>query len=255
MKKPILVILLSLGFLVAIVCVNWLTFRYLADQEYFIWYLKNGALIGILVSFIGLIWDGLDYRKELLSAHPGEYLHGCFALLAIFYWSVTIHLERIPQSESNASKHDLPSKLSFPLDRLISVIIVIVMGVFALAWLIIVAPLNYFVIILSGAIARQELQGECPRAIVFLDVSEDPTQQEMQEENPHTITFKDAIDKQLVRLTPPPQILGKTVLTSTLLEKKLPDNMIDISLAQKPFAVTQAITAFILYIGKILLIG
>lgn len=231
--KPVLVVLLSLGFFATVISANWLAFRYLADQNYFIWYLKNGALIGILVSFIGLIWEEADYRKELLSAHPGEYLHGCFALLAIFYWSVAIHLEKNPQSEGSASENDLTPRFSFPFDRLISVIVVLVMGVFALAWLVIVAPLNYFITILSGAIARQELQGKCPRAIAFQDV----------------------IDMQLVKPAPKPIFVGKTVLASTLSKEKLPDNIIDISLALKPFAVTQAITAFILFIANILLIG
>ncbi|MFZ0390117.1 MAG: hypothetical protein WAN36_06620, partial [Calditrichia bacterium] len=62
--------------------INWLAFQYFSNENYFVWYLKNGTLIGILVSFVALIWEGLSFRNDLLSARSDD--HGHLALQAIW---------------------------------------------------------------------------------------------------------------------------------------------------------------------------
>ncbi len=220
MNKPSRSILgftiLAIAILALLIGANWLAFRYFADENYFIWYIKNGALIGVIVSFIALIWEGLSFRDDLLSAHPLYYLRGCFALLAAYYWSLAAHLEKNPKSGDKNNKRSAVPKFSFPLDGILSIVVFLVMFVFGLAWLVLVAPLNYLITILTGVIARQELGEICSRAIA--------------------VPIGDGYE-----------------LRAIPRDQKLPDKAIDISLAAKPFAITQAITALVLFVAKALL--
>ncbi len=206
--------ILALGVLLLVIALDWLAFQYLAHENYFVWYVKNGAVIGILVSFIALIWEGLSFRNDLLSAQPLYYLRGCMALLSAFYWSLAAHLEKTPRPQAKSSDTYLVPEFAFPLDRALSAVILLVVAVFGLAWLVVVAPLNYFVTLLTGVVARQELARSGERAIAV-------------------------------------QAESGYGFASIPWDQKMPDKAVDISLAAKPFAVTQAITALVLFIAKL----
>ena len=220
MNKPSRSILgftiLAVIIFVLMIGANWLAFRYFANENYFVWYIKNGTLIGIIVSFIALIWEGLSFRNDLLSAHPLYYLRGCFALLSAYYTSLAAHFEKNPESSDKNNKSSAVPEFRFPLDGILSFVVILIMFIFGLAWLVIVAPLNYFITILTGVIARQELGEICSRAIAV-------------------------------------PIGNGYELRTIPRNQNLPDKAIDISLAAKPFAITQAITALVLFFAKALL--
>jgi hypothetical protein len=221
MNKPsrsvLRITFLAVVVLLLVIGANWWAFQYFAHENYFVWYLKNGTLIGMVVSFIALIWEGLSFRTDLLSANPLYYLRGCMALMAAYYLSLSSHLNNNPQSGGRDKDSALVSEFIFPFDGVLSFVVILVMFILGLAWLVIVAPLNYFLTILTGAIARQELGGTCSRTIAV------PT--------------KNGYD-----------------LVSIPRNKELPDKAINISLAAKPFAITQAITALVLFILKAVLV-
>jgi hypothetical protein len=211
MKRWAQVVLLPLIIMMAVISLNWWLFRY-TGTNYFIWYLKNGALIGLAVSFIALIWEELETREGLLSAHPLEYLVACFALMAIFFKSVEIHLSN-PLNGSRTRDFGAGSVVVMLWDGWISLFALLIMMTFALAWLIVVAPLNFFVTLFSGALARQGLRGISLRPIIIRKEKE-------------------------------------MILTSRPAKDDLSVDAIDVSLTRKPFALTQALTSLFLWIAS-----
>ncbi len=69
--QPLLAILLHLGLILGVVCLNWLLFRVFMHQNYFIWYLKNGALIAIASAFLALTWKDMKARRVDLITSVG----------------------------------------------------------------------------------------------------------------------------------------------------------------------------------------
>jgi len=45
---------------------NWFLFRYVGNRNYFLWYLENGAVIGLATGFLGLFW-ALEIARELYA--------------------------------------------------------------------------------------------------------------------------------------------------------------------------------------------
>ncbi len=203
----------GLVIILLLVAANWLAFRYLAHTDYFLWYIENGTLIGVLAGFVALIWEGLSARDDLLSAHPGYYLLGCLALMSAFYWSLACHLER-----RIGTKPAAKPEFSFPLDGPLGLIMLVVIAVLGLAWVLVVAPLNYVVTLLTGSVARRQLAGSTRRAVAV-----------QYEGQAVPVYMSLAQDEEL-----PPY--GAT----------------EITLAAKPFEVTQALTALVLFIAKII---
>ena len=217
-RSPLVIALPYLASLLGIIIINWFVFQYVFHQNYLIWYITNGTLIGIIVSFVASIWEGLDSRTKLLSAHPGWYIQGCFGLIAAFFASLAASWERDPDYEENESTEDLNAKFNFRLDWILEIVLKLVMSILTFAWLIIVAPLNYFITILTGSIARTQLLGKYKRAIII--------------EREDRLTI-DSISR----------------------KDNLPEQAVDVSIAAKPFAITQAITALVLFIAKELLVA
>jgi hypothetical protein len=217
-NSPLTKVLPFLAILVGIIIINWFVFQYVFHENYFIWYITNGTLIGIIVSFAGSIWEGLSFRTLLLSAHPGFYIQGCFGLLAAFFKSASVSGDRDPYYKLSESNRDSVSEFDFGLDTFMDAVLKLILGILMLAWFIVVAPLNYFITIFTGSIARLELSGKYKHAIVT-------------------------------------QTDGNFYLSSIARNEKLPEHAIDISLAAKPFAMTQAITALVLFIVNKVLIA
>ena len=229
--------------LLGVLIINWFVFQYAFHQNYLIWYITNGTLIGIIVGFVASVWEGLESRTELLSAHPGWYIHGCIGLMAAFFASISAVSARDPdyikrqkdKEDVNARlkfdivtatfrykewerDEDLKAKFDFFIDTFISLALIIAMAILAFAWLIVVAPLNYFITIFTGAVARMQLTGQYQRAIVI-------------------------------------QSDGRLSVDAIPRKDELPEHAVDVSIAAKPFAITQAITALVLFIAKELLVA
>jgi hypothetical protein len=197
--------------LLALVGLNFLLFRIIGGVNYFLWYLKNGALISIAVSFVALIWEGLKWREDLLSSHPREYLRGCAGLGANFFSSIAAHLT--PGKKTSNSR--TYSTVAMLWDNVIGLLLIILMMVFAICWLLVIAPLNYFITLITGSVERQALHGSPAHAIEITE--------------------------------------GKNIiLTSLPATAELPGNAVNISLTRKPFAITQALTALLLWSANLL---
>ena len=204
-------VLLGFVILALLIAGNVWAFHAVAHTSYLVWYLRNGATIALAASFVGLIWDGVTLRDDLLSAHPLVYLRGCVGLLSVFFYSVSVHLTS-PIQGTTGTELGPGSIVGALFDALLSLLALLVTGVVVLAWLLVVAPLNYFITLVSGSLARQELRGQLLRAIVV------------------------------------PRGAGIELATQAR-GLELPQNAVDVSLARKPFAVTQAITSLVLWLA------
>jgi hypothetical protein len=198
--------LLALSLLIGSVAANWLAFRAL-DSNYLEWYLANGFYITFFVSTLALVWEELPARESLLSAHPRNYLAGCLAVLSGLFFSMSVFLRNFggedftsatENDEGNpAGDHDperdlgteastveevqgsqatVPSVGCFALlfdtfavlfEWLVVMMVMVILFLAALGWVLVVAPVNYFLNLATGAPARQQLGEPNYRAVAI----------------------------------------------------------------------------------------
>ena len=133
--------LLPLAAIVALVAANYVVFR-LLDHNYFRWYLDHGAELALGLTLVALAVD-LDRDPTLVAAHPGNYAAGWLTVLGETFVYLGDDVLRNPA----IGFFDLLWIALFDLAFL---------GL-AFCWLAIVAPLQYFVTLVTGAPARGAL--------------------------------------------------------------------------------------------------
>jgi hypothetical protein len=240
---------LALSLLIGSVGANWLAFRAF-DADYFEWYLANGFYIAFFVSALALVWEELPAREDLLSAHPRDYLAGCLAVLSGFFFSMSVFLRdfggesftSVSESDevNSAGDHDPerdtvtePSRLEevessqaaatsvgcFALlfdtfaalfEWLVVMMVMVILLLAALGWVLVIAPVNYFLNLATGAPARQQLREPNYRAVA--------------KKIENRVTYR---------------------VWST--RSPLPEGWADFSLARKPFAITQVVNTVVLF--------
>ena len=107
---------------------------------YLDWYLKNGALIGLVTAGVALTWGDMNKHTGLISAHPLVYLGACLQLVGIPLFVMGTHLRSNPDNRK-------PRSL---FDALVTVLLVLIPTVVMLVWLVVVAPLQFFVYLICG---------------------------------------------------------------------------------------------------------
>lgn len=198
---------LFLGIMLALIGLNWFLFRYF-KARYFLWYLKSGPIISLAAGFLAPTWTKLKARLGLVSAHPAVYFGACLQILGVFFVSMAQPLRRSQKTSENiVDIGDGPLMRLF--DNLIYPILVFVMAILSFAWVILVAPLSYFVTLIAGVPARQSLRGN------IISVAE----------------YKGQVDVQ----TDSNPIRDPAY----------------VSFAQDPFAMTQALTALVLFVANL----
>jgi hypothetical protein len=200
-----------------LIVLNWWIFRQVIELDYFRWYLDKGPIISLSMGFVALIWEELDTREGLLSANPVLYLATCFTLAGILSNSLGVHLEG---SKYDRTKTGWCYTMGYVWDIVATVFLALIIIPLLLAWIIVVAPLNYVVTLVAGAPARQQLRGSLWRSVV-------------REAGKSVV-----IDRELN-------------LDRDLEERlrKVDPGSKDVSFARKPFAVTQALAALVLWLG------
>jgi hypothetical protein len=164
--------ILFLGIMLALIGLNWFVFR-LFGGRYFLWYLKSGPIISLASGFLAPTWTKLKARVGLVSAHPAVYFGACLQILGVFFVSMAQPMRRSTKpSENLVEIGDGPLMKLF--DNLIYPLLVLVMGILSFAWVILVAPLSYFVTLIAGVPARQTLRGN------IISVAEDKGQVDVQ---------------------------------------------------------------------------
>jgi hypothetical protein len=189
-RKPISPFL-TFAAIAALVVADYLVFRLLGGN-YFRWYLDHGALLALGLSLVALAVD-LDRDPTLIAAHPGSYAAGWFAVVG----ETSDYLVELIQSRAVGA-----------LDSIFTVIGVVVLAALAVAWIAVVAPLQYFVTLVTGALARSA-----------------------------------AVSRRMwVKRS------GKTIELYKVPADNVPEGMEEVGLAARPVTVTSTITAGVLYL-------
>jgi hypothetical protein len=128
-----LLILLSLIIFDQWFFVNWF------DTTYIEWYLANGALIGLVSSFVSMAWGNLDRHTGLISSHPLDYLGACAQFIGLPIYSLGTSLV--------GSRGNL-------FDRLVTGTLALALSAAFVVWFVVVVPLQYFVYLVCGGPGR-----------------------------------------------------------------------------------------------------
>jgi len=199
--------LLGITMVVLLAALNYWLFPILFHSPYLTWYLKNGALIGLVTAVVSMTWGDTNKLTGLISSHPLIYLGSCAQLIGVCMFALA--------TQTKSGKKGEKSKGAF-LDLIITFLVLILLVVGLLVWLIVVAPLQYFVYLVCGAPAR------------FFSVS------------PRRAIARVGYAEQVFF-----QEIGK--------EEKLPEGWWDTSLASKPVSFTNLLTSLFLLSIKTLI--
>ena len=219
--RPVLAVFLHLGLITGAVVLDWFLFSVVFKQNFFLWFLKNGSVINLATAFLALVWKDLRARIGLISSHPSAYFAACFQLIGVFIYSIG--------STRNAQPKELPfdiglnNRPSQILDNVFYTLLSLMMAVMCLAWLVVAAPINYFVTLIAGAPARQELRGKLAETAIC--------------EERRGTGYRAGE--------------GTVHIINPSVDRDLASDSTQIAFARDPFAVTQATSAVLLWIANL----
>ena len=212
MKKSFI----SLGGILLLITVNYFLFSRLTDTSYFEWYLKGGPLISLSVAFIALVWNDLDANEKLVSADPANFLSGCYWVVTVIFVSMATNIGRSLAPMS--TDRPMPSIPRLFWDTIVSIVIYLVLFILSILWLLVVAPLMYFIYLVAGAPVRMGLLNPVLSTQVTIE--------------DHTKVVKE--------------------VSSDKIEDKIEDkNSLDVSFTRKPVRLTATIAAILLWLAKL----
>ena len=148
----------GLAILVGLAALNALWFD-AAGSDYLRWFVDNGALIALLFGVVAAAVD-LDTHPGLIAASPLVYVR---AILGVFVelsmsLSAVFSRERSDAELADAGLVEMQSRYRSRLfDTLLGNLFLLLLGAAMLAWALVVAPLQYWVNLVSGAPARMAL--------------------------------------------------------------------------------------------------
>lgn len=136
--------LLGLALVLALVAANHLAFTTWLGTGYPRWFLFNADKLAFAFALATLVWDReLDSHTGLISAHPLTFLGSYWQLMGLTVFALGTFV-RAPRKAGRSSA----------LDTLLGTPLLTAATVAVVAWLVIVAPLQYFVHLVAGAPAR-----------------------------------------------------------------------------------------------------
>jgi hypothetical protein len=111
-------------------------------SRYFTLYVSAGAFIGLAQVAFAISWQALDRNADLVSANPLKYVAACLWLVGLPFVAYGGHLK--------FSDH----KVVNPWDIIASIPLIALFVLASFAWLILIAPPQYFLFLLCGAPSR-----------------------------------------------------------------------------------------------------
>jgi hypothetical protein len=142
--------LLGLAGFAALIAADELVLRALFGTHYLSWYLANGAIVSLLVAFVTLAWGDLNDVPGLISAHPLQYAAAHVALCVLPSQSLAAILAPRRRDRPETAPIGLPV-----VDAILTVAVTIVLLAAFVAFILVVAPIQYFVYLVAGAPGRE----------------------------------------------------------------------------------------------------
>ena len=129
-------------------------------SKYFQVYVSAGPFIGLAQVAFAISWQALDKNTDLVSAHPLKYVGACLTLVGLPFVAYGGHIKVNDYNRVN------------PWDILASIPLIVLFVLASFGWLILIAPLQYFLFLLCGAPSRvamnsnYRLRGELDNGIL-----------------------------------------------------------------------------------------
>ncbi|MGA9997927.1 MAG: hypothetical protein WBP93_21105 [Pyrinomonadaceae bacterium] len=165
-KRSLLGGAVSLILIVALILFYRWAFYHFFNQIYLRTYIKYGYLIMLAFTFLTLVVD-LDENRDLISPHPFRYLKACWRALRVPAYTVggdwrletrDAHTSFDVDEQKDSALWDTllqPFKsFSDIFDLFVSGAFFIIFIVVIFIWLLLIAPLQYFIFLFCGAPAR-----------------------------------------------------------------------------------------------------
>lgn len=159
-RRPFASAAAGLTLLGGLIAIDSVVFQVAFDLAYVRWYVENGALLSLTVALVTVGWPDLNDLRNLVSAHPLRYLQAWVGLFGFTFVSMPdadVSLRRLhgtPGSEPTNAAWDLLD-IGETLLRLawLGAMLTAILG-----WLLVIAPLQYFAFLVSGALVRGTFQ-------------------------------------------------------------------------------------------------
>jgi hypothetical protein len=155
-RRPFVSAGAGLALVAALNLLDWVLFRVAFDLSYFRWYLDNGTLLTLALALVTVAWPDLNELRNLVSPHPLRYLQAWSGLFGFTFLSMPD--ADIPLHELHGSPDRSASSAVWTLlDIADTVLRLTWLPVFlgaVLFWLLVIAPVQYFIFLLTGALAR-----------------------------------------------------------------------------------------------------
>lgn len=136
--------ILGLAPIGALIALNAWAFPRWLGTSYFDWYLANGALINLLTSLIALAWGDVNRHAGLIAAHPLDFVGSYLQLVGLPLLEIGTLLEGRAADPQRRN----------PIDLVLTDAILLLVVVALVGWLLVVAPVQYFVYLVCGAPGR-----------------------------------------------------------------------------------------------------
>lgn len=111
-------------------------------SKYFEEYVSAGPFIGLAQVAFAISWQALDKNTDLVSAHPLKYVGACLKLVGLPFIAYGGHVKVNDYNRVN------------PWDVIVSIPLIVLFVLASFAWLLLIAPLQYFLFLVCGAPSR-----------------------------------------------------------------------------------------------------
>jgi len=206
--SPLRVLLAYLAIPALLLFNTWL-FRAVLDLDYYGWYLDDGALIAVTTGFIALIWEELEGSSGLVSLNPVAYFGAALQVAGVLLYSVGTG-QKAPIRQQVAEARSAGTRVGILWDAVASTGLALMILAAVIVWIVVVTPMQWVVMVLAGAPVRRQLRGGLRRTVV--------------------------------------ERRGSQITTEPGAGPQPGGTLIDVTLARKPVAVTQALTALVVFV-------
>ena len=153
--------LLGIGILLGVIAVDYWLLTAAFKRNLFEWYLRNGSLIALMTSILALFWKDIDKNVELISWNPLAYIAAhlrlCSAPFSILGPKISaLSQEAIDRARALYSDPHASIIVAYArsFEIFASALTGLIICAIAIAWLLLVVPIQYFVYLVCGALPR-----------------------------------------------------------------------------------------------------
>jgi hypothetical protein len=137
--------LIIFSLLLVVLWMDSVIFRRWFEIEHWRWYLQNGVEIGFVSAAVALVWkEFFESRPDLVSAEPRVYLGAHFQVIGACFETMGVQMQSEPGKPRPIPFHEV----FFGLPLLLVLVAAL------MAWLLVVVPAQYFLVLVCGAPAR-----------------------------------------------------------------------------------------------------